>query len=128
SIIVSSIFARADSHKIYFVDLTASAMGVVYPIIAVSYLKSENTLLVLSILPLVFIIILMFSVKNLFIRIPGVLASVAAIACIIFFLKINLSTPWEIKTSDYNEKVLPEITSPIDKSILDEVYVKSDDG
>lgn len=122
SVIVSSVFSRADSHKIYFVDLTASAAGVVYPIIAVSMFKSENTLLILSILPLVFLIIQMSVVKNIIIRIFGILIPSAAIVFILWFLNMNLSIPREITVDDYNKKVLPYVTNPVAKSILDEVY------
>lgn len=122
SVIVSSVFSRADSHKIYFVDLTASAAGVIYPIIAVSIFKSENTLLILSILPLIFLIIQMLAVRNIFVRIIGTLIPAAGIIFIIWFLNMNMSIPREISVEDYNSKVLPRITSPIDKGILNEVY------
>lgn len=125
SVIVSSVFSRADSHRIYFVDLTASAAGVVYPIIAVSVFKSENTLLILSILPLIFLIIQMAVVKNIFIKITGIIIPATAAGFILWFLGINLSVPVEISTDDYKSKVLPYVTSPISKSILDEIY-KSD--
>lgn len=122
SVIVSSVFSRADSHRIYFVDLTASALGVVYPIIAVSMFKSENTLLILSILPLIFLIIQMAVAKNIIIRIFGILIPSAAIAFILWFLNINMGIPREITVDDYNSKVLPYVIDPVAKGILDEVY------
>ncbi len=122
SVIVSSVFSRADSHKIYFIDLTASAAGVVYPIIAVSMFKSEGTLLILSVLPLVFLIIQMSVVKNIILKIAGVIIPAAGIGFVLWILNMNLSIPVEINADDYNSKVLPFVSSPISKSILDEVY------
>jgi len=124
SVIVSSIFSRANSHKIYFIDLTASAIGVIYPIIAVSMFKSENTLLILSTLPLLFIIIQLFAVKNLFIRITVQLISAAAIAGIIWFFLLNISIPREIKIDDYNKKILPYVTIPREQKILKDIYAE----
>lgn len=124
SLIVSSIFSRANSHKIYFIDLTASALGVVYPIIAVAMFKSENTLLMLSTLPLVFIIIQLFAVKNLFVRISGQLLSVAVIVFIGWFFLLNTSLPRVISRDDYSNKVLPRVTIPLEQKILKEVYVE----
>ena len=128
SVIVSSIFSRADSHKIYFVDLTASALGVVYPIAAVSYLKSENTLLVLSILPMLFILILMFSVKNIIAKVSGMVLAAVVIAGIIFFLKMNIEVPEIISKEDFNSRILPAVSRPLEQKILREAYGKSPDG
>jgi hypothetical protein len=122
SVIVSSVFSRADSHKVYFVDLTASALGVVYPIIAVAVFKSENTMLLLSTLPLLFIIIQLLAVKYLFIRIPLQIISMVMIGGIIYFFLMNTEIPREIKKSDYNSKVLPYVTIPLEQKILKEVY------
>ncbi|HRS63656.1 MAG TPA: hypothetical protein P5554_10750 [Spirochaetota bacterium] len=126
SVIVSSVFARANSHKIYFIDLTASALGVVYPIIVVAMVKSENTLLILSILPLFFLIILMLFARNIFAKIFGVLIPLAAIVIIICFIRLNTSIPFLISAKDYNEKVLPFIKSNVDKNFLDELYKRDD--
>jgi len=122
SVIVSSVFSRADSHKIYFVDLTASAAGVIYPIITVSMFKSENSLLILSILPLIFLIIQMSVVKNLIMKITGIVIPAAGIGFIVWFLNMNMGIPREITVEDFNTKVLPFVTNPVSKSILDEVY------
>ncbi|HPJ33755.1 MAG TPA: hypothetical protein PK358_02895 [Spirochaetota bacterium] len=122
SVIVSSVFSRADSHKIYFVDLTASAAGVVYPIIAVSVFKSENTLIILSVLPLIFLIVQLSVVKKIMLKVTGILLSLSAVFLILWFLDMNMSPPREITADDFNNKVMPYITSPIDKSILEEVY------
>ena len=128
SIIVSSIFSRANSHKIYFIDLTASAIGVIYPIVAVAMFKSENTLLMLSALPLVFFIIQLSAVKNLFIRITGQVISAAVIIFIGWFFLLNTSIPREISKDDYNNKILPYVTIPLEQKILAEVYVEDQSG
>ncbi|MCL1834385.1 MAG: hypothetical protein FWG49_07785, partial [Leptospirales bacterium] len=128
SVIVSSIFSRENSHKIYFVDLTASALGVVFPIIAVAAFKSENTLLILSILPLVFLIILLFSVKNLFIRITGQIISFAVIAVTIWFILLNISIPREIDQYDYHYNIIPYINIPLEQRFIKKLYKEDQSG
>ena len=128
SVIVSSVFSKADSHRIYFTDLTASALGVVYPIVAVSCIKSENTLLLMSVLPLVFIFLVMVSVKNMKVKIPGMILSVSAAVCILLFLDMNLEIPEKIDADVYNSQVLPEVTIPLEQHILRKAYKKSPDG
>ncbi|MCL1864777.1 MAG: hypothetical protein FWF73_03085 [Spirochaetes bacterium] len=122
SVIVSSIFSRENSHRIYFVDLTASALGVVFPIAAVAAFKSENTLLILSILPLLFLTAVFFSVKNLFIRIMGQIISAAAIAVTIWFILLNTSIPREIDQYDFNYNIIPYIHIPLEKQFLKNLY------
>jgi len=128
SVIVSSIFSRADSHRIYFIDLTASALGVVYPIIAVSHFKSENTLLVLSVLPLLFVFILMFRVKSKVVKAAGMLFSAALITAIILFLRINLEVPRVISADVFNSRIMAKITSPLEQKIMREAYGPGPDG
>lgn len=122
SVIVSSVFSRADSHKVYFVDLTASALGVVYPIITVAMFKSENSLLLLSTLPLLFIFIQVFSVRNLFIRIPIQVIATGTIAGILYFFLMNTGIPREISKADYNSRVLPYVNLPLEQKMLRELY------
>ncbi len=124
SVIVSSIFSRANSHKIYFIDLTASALGVVYPILSVAMFKSENTLLMVSILPLLFIIILMFCVRRLAVRIPLQVLAASGIVLIVLFIRINISIPKSIDADDYNRKILPYVTIPLEKKMLEELYAE----
>ncbi len=124
SIIVSSIFSRANSHKIYFIDLTASALGVIFPIVSVSLFKSENTLLLLSVLPMIFMVIQLSAVKNVFIRIAGQILAVAAVVFIGCFFILNTSIPRVINGDNYNNLILPYVTIPLEKKLLDEVYFK----
>ncbi|MCL2154351.1 MAG: hypothetical protein FWH53_01665 [Leptospirales bacterium] len=122
SVIVSSIFSRENSHKIYFVDLTASAIGVVFPIVAVAAFKSENTLLILSILPLVFLIIILFSVRNLFIRIIGLIVTTIVIAATIRFILLNISIPREIDQYDFHYNIIPYVNIPLEAQLLKDLY------
>jgi hypothetical protein len=122
SVIVSSIFSRENSHKIYFVDLSASALGVVFPIVAVAAFKSENALLILSILPLIFLVAVIFSVKNLFIRIIGLIASTSVIAVTIWFILLNTSIPWEIDQYDFHYNIIPYIDIPLEHQLLKDLY------
>ena len=124
SVIVSSIFSKANSHKIYFVDLTASAIGVIFPIISVSLFKSENTLVLLSILPVIFLMILLTAFKSRIIRITGGIISALIIISICIFFYINIGIPKKINADDYKNKILPYVTIPLEQNILKEVYLE----
>jgi len=128
SIIVSSIFSRADSHKVYFIDLAASALGVLYPIFFVPLIKSENTLMLLSVLPVLFIVILTISIKNIRLRRAGLAASGFLIGAILIFILINTSIPRKISADKYHSVILQSVTIPLEQKILNDVYSRSVDG
>ena len=65
AIIVSLLFSKANSNKIYFGNLAASALGVIFPIFAVNPLKSEDVLIILMFFPAVFILILAFGFRKM---------------------------------------------------------------
>ena len=128
SLIVSAVFSRADSHKVYFTDLTASALGVIFPIITVYYIKSENTLLLLSIMPLLYIFMQLFTVKNRGLMVFGQIITFISVVLIILFIVMNITVPRAINSHDFEEKVLPSITKEIEKKIISSAYSKSSDG
>lgn len=128
SLIVSAVFSRANSHKVYFIDLTASALGVIFPIITVYYFKSENTLLMLSILPLLYIIMQLFTVENRVLRIAGQILSSISLVVIVLFIIMNIYVPGAINAKDFEEKVIPSISKDIELDILNNAYKKSSDG
>ncbi len=128
SLIVSAVFSRADSHKVYFTDLTASALGVIFPIITVYYIKSENTLLLLSIMPLLYIFMQLFTVKNRGLMVFGQIITFISVVLIILFIVMNITVPRAINSHDFEEKVLPSITKEIEKNIISSAYSKSSDG
>lgn len=128
SLIVSAVFSRANSHKVYFVDLTASALGVIFPIITVYYFKSENTLLMLSILPLLYIIIQLFTVENRVLRITGQILSSISLVIIVLFILMNIYVPGAINVKDFEEKIIPSLSKDIELDILNSAYSKSSDG
>jgi hypothetical protein len=66
SIIISIVFARGHSTRIYFTNLFASASGVIVPIFLVEWVKSENTMILLLLVPVVFIGILAFRLRDNF--------------------------------------------------------------
>jgi spermidine synthase len=128
SIIVSAVFSRADSHRVYFTDLTASALGVIFPIITVFYIKSENTLLVLSILPMVYIFMQLFTVRNRGVMVFGQIITFISAVLIILFIVMNITVPLAINSHDFEKKVLPSLTKEIEKNIITGAYSKSSDG
>lgn len=128
SLIVSAVFSRADSHRVYFTDLTASALGVIFPIVTVFYIKSENTLLVLSILPLMYIFMQLFTVKNRGLMVFGQIITFLSIVLIILFIVMNITIPRAISSHDFEEKVLPSLSGDLEKDIIDSAYTRSSDG
>ena len=128
SLVASAVFSRANSHRVYFVDLTASALGVVFPIIAVYFFKSENTLIMLMILPIVYIILQLFTVKNMTVRLTGQIISALSIVFIILFLIMNIRIPTVINALDYEEKIIPSLSKDLEREIISSVYSKNHDG
>ncbi len=128
SLIVSAVFSRANSHKVYFIDLTASALGVIFPIITVYYFKSENTLLMLSILPLLYIIMQLFTVENRVLKITGQIMSFISLVIIVLFILMNIYLPGAINAKDFEEKVIPSLNKKIELDILNKAYKKDKDG
>ncbi len=120
SVIVSSIFSKANSHKIYFIDLTASALGVVYPVIAIPFIKSESSMILLAILPLIFIIVALSGVKNSVLRTIFQLFSLFSIAGIALFLVMNVYIPRAIHADEFDQKIKPFV--PLEKKIINNAY------
>jgi len=109
SVIISLIFSRANSNKTYFINLTASAMGVVFPIIFVPLLKSENCLVLLSIIPFLFLFFLSFRTKHFLPRLLFQIFIIGIVAALCFFIYHNQSTPDHIPAADFRTKILPAI-------------------
>jgi len=112
SIIISSIFSKENSNFIYFTNLIGSALGVIFPIIFVSLIKSENTLILLLFIPVVFIFILTLSFKNLYLSILIKIPPVIVFIFLVFFLKNNLYIPQYIEKNDFENKIMPELIIP----------------
>jgi len=118
AIIVSLLFSRGNSNKIYFTNLVASAAGVILPIISVSTIKSENSLIVLMFIPAIFILTLVFAFRNIFAKLLVVAISVPLIFSVNFVLKENLKLPSKFKKAEFEQKILPKIKSQFDKEFM----------
>jgi hypothetical protein len=127
AIIVSSIFADNHSNKVYFVNLLASGLGVIFPIFFVPWLKSENSILILMFIPIIFIFIISFYYKlisNVFLK----FVSLGLGVVLIFILYFNLSLPIEISKDNFEQKILPKITDKYDKEFMQKNYHLKEDG
>lgn len=118
AIIVSLLFARGNSNKIYFTNLVASAAGVIFPIISVSAIKSENSLIVLMFIPAFFIFTLVFAFRNIFLKLLAVAISLPLIFGVGFVLKQNLKLPSEFTKTEFEQKIIPSIKSKFDKDFM----------
>lgn len=118
AVIVSLLFSRGNSNKIYFTNLVASAAGVIFPIISVSAIKSENSLIVLMFIPAFFIFTLVFAFRNIFAKILAVAISLPLIFGVGFILKENLKVPSEFSKMEFEQKILPSIKSHFDKEFM----------
>ena len=127
AIIISLLFARRNSNQIYFTNLIASAAGVIFPIFSVSAMKSENSLILLMILPAIFILSLLFAFRNIFAKILSVLIAVPLIICIWTKLQDNMKLPLEFTKTEFEEKILPSIKSNFDKDFMRAKYNLSAD-
>ncbi len=122
AIIVSMLFSRANSNKIYFADLVAATLGVIYPIFAVSALKSENALIALMFIPAVFIFIISFVFRNIFSKILMIAVSVVIFTGVFITLKDNLAVPTELGKTEFEQQILPKIKSGFDKQFMTSHY------
>lgn len=124
SVIISIIFAKAESTIIYFTNLTASALGVVLPIILIPIFKSENTIIIISFIPVIFIFLLSFKFKNLFSSILFKIIPIVLFTGLLLFLKNNLYIPDKIDPNIYENKLLPLLKNDYDKKFISRVYRK----
>lgn len=118
AVIVSLLFARGNSNKIYFTNLVASACGVIFPIISVSAIKSENSLIVLMFIPAVFILTLVFAFRNIFVKILAAVISIPLIFGVWFVLTENLKLPSEFTKSEFEQKIIPSIKNDFDRNFM----------
>lgn len=107
SITIAVIFAEGNSNVMYFTNLIGSALGVVYPVIFVRLIKSENALFLLYIVPIIGLIIYSFQYKNKIVNWASKGLSAVAAVILIVFLILNLKNPKQISTSDFENKILP---------------------
>ena len=118
AIIISLLFSRGNSNKIYFTNLVASACGVIFPIISVSAIKSENSLIVLMFIPAIFILTLTVAFRNIFLKILAAAISIPLLFGVWFVLQENLKLPSEFTKAEFEQKIIPSIKSNFDKKFM----------
>ena len=79
SVVLSCVFAKINSNNVYFVNLLASATGVLFPIFTVSSLNSENTLIVLLFVPALVLLMAAIAYRSIVMRVSLAVVSVALI-------------------------------------------------
>ena len=127
SIIVSLLFSRENSNKIYFTNLIASAAGVIFPIFTVSAFKSENALILLMFIPGIFILTLIAGFRNIFLKILAVLIALPLLFGVNHIFKENIKLPLDFPKAEFEEKILPVIKSKFDKDFMKSRYVLQGD-
>lgn len=127
AIIVSILFSRGNSNKIYFTNLAASACGVIFPIFSVAAIKSENSLILLMFVPAVFILLMVFAFRNIFAKILSAAIALPLIFGVGYVLKENMKLPAEFTKTEFEQKILPSIKSKFDKDFMKSKFTLSGD-
>lgn len=122
AIIISLLFARGNSNKIYFTNLAASAAGVIFPIFSVSAIKAENSLIVLMFIPAIFILTLTIGFRNIFAKILAAAVAIPLIIGVGYIYKENMKLPLEFSKNEFEQKILPAIKSRFDKDFIISKY------
>lgn len=127
SIIVSLLFSRGNSNKIYFTNLVASAAGAIFPIFSVSAYKSENVLILLLFIPGIFVLTLAAGFRNIILKILAVLVAVPILFGVNYIFNENMKLPMVLQKTEFEEKILPSIKSKFDKDFMKSKYVPEGD-
>jgi hypothetical protein len=111
SIVISVILDEAKSTIAYFVNLLASGVGAVAPIILVPMLKSEGTLFLLTLVPIAVLAVFSLRIRNLAFKLAAL--ALLAWAGISLGSRIfdNLAAPERIAKAAFESKILPEMAS-----------------
>lgn len=109
SIIISIIFARGHSNKIYFTNLFASAAGVVASIFIVQWYKSENALILMMLVPAGFIGICALSIRDNIVKTAALVLSVVLCFYITGIFQKNIQVPEKIDKTVFQSKILSEL-------------------
>jgi len=118
SIIISLLFARGQSNRVYFTNLAASAAGVIFPIFSVSAIKSENVLIVLMFIPAIFILTLVIGFRNIFAKILAAAVSIPLIFGVAYIYNENMKLPLEFPKSEFEQKIVPSIKFRFDRDFM----------
>ncbi|MBN1525497.1 MAG: hypothetical protein JW904_13525 [Spirochaetales bacterium] len=115
SINISSIFAKGNSNTTYFINLAASALGVIFPIVFLPVFKSESSMMILMLVPIVFIFIQSFRISHLVVK--GLFAIAVLIVIVQFTGTIsnNVSTPDVISADIFENKIIAEFDKDVEK-------------
>jgi len=127
AVIISLLFARGNSNKIYFTNLAASAAGVIFPIFSVSAIKSENVLIVLMFIPAIFILTLIVGFRNIFLKILAAAVSIPLIIGVGYIYKENMKLPLEFPKTEFEQKIIPTIKFKFDRDFMLSKYTLTGD-
>lgn len=106
---ISSIFTHGNSNTMYFINLFASALGVLFPIFFLPVFKSESSMMILMLVPLVYICIQSFGIANIPAKLIIAILSLVCIVAFIDMIKNNINTP-DIVTGDiFEKKIMAEL-------------------
>jgi len=122
AIIISLLFSKANSNRIYFANLIASAAGVIFPIFTVSSIKSENTIILIMFIPALAIFTLAFAFRNIFMKIVPVVISIALALGSWYILSENLKLPEKISKQEFEQKIMPEVKFAFDRNFMKSKY------
>lgn len=125
AIIISMIFSKFNSNILYFTNLIGSALGVVFPILFIYLFKSENTLIILLAVPVLFLFILSFQYKNKILVLILNSISLLVIMCILIFLINNISLIHKINAFSFEHEIIPKLKDDYDRNFINRVYFKN---
>ena len=122
SIIVGTIFSKVHSNPIYFTNLTGSALGVIFPVIFIPMLKSENALIAIVFIPLIGMLVTSFGFRKLYVNLPLALISIILIFYTGNFLSKNMHVPTKIKVEKFEKNIIPKLKNKSDKKFMEKVF------
>lgn len=109
TVIISLIFAHTHSNKIYFINLLGSATGVLFPVIFVPLFKSESSLILLLLIPVIFFFLVSFRIKSLIVNLIFKAVSITLFSIIFVFFMKNISIPQKIEVETYKTEIAPKL-------------------
>ncbi len=127
---ISTAFSLPESQVVYFINLVGSGLGVLFPILAVSALKSEGAMVLLSFIPAVLLFLLALRVAFIPGKILTLLGAILLTMSAVDSWSLIRDFPERIAQTVWEEKILPDtgkigdspyVTSPAE-TLLKRIY------
>ncbi len=128
SVMISFLFTRGNSNLLYCINLLGSACGLIFPIVMIPQIGSENCLILLLFIPILVMISGILFEKQIRQKMMIIIFSLLLTGGIGFLLANNLSIPRHISTVDFEKKILPSLTFKGDQKFLQRVFVPQEGG